>query len=205
LPSRKSLGIAIFGLSIIGYFLFQVIDIQKFRLPFGVDIALTAVVFYAIGYLVQPYLLNDSFKVWYKWQLVVLGMLCYILFSNLNQASAFVIGNFGKNYFYFYAAALSGIVFWAQMARLIKPNKLLSEIGKNTLVIFPLHLLVFPFLTGALVYVFKVPKTSLEHSNIVALGYTIAAILILVPVAWGLNRYMPFFLGRNPHKKIINQ
>ncbi|MBR8838418.1 MAG: acyltransferase family protein [Stigonema ocellatum SAG 48.90 = DSM 106950] len=205
LPSRKSLGVILFVLSIIGYFFFQVIDIEKFRLPFGVDVALTAVVFYAIGYLARPYLLNEDFKMWYQWPLVLLAMLDYILFSNLNKESAFVIGNFGKNYFYFYLASLSGILFWAQISRLIKPNKVFSEIGKNTLVIFPLHLLLFPFFTGALIYVFKVSKTSIEHSNIVALAYTIASVLILVPVAWILNRYMPFLLGRKPNRKNIVQ
>jgi len=205
LPSRKTLGVALFSLSVIGYFFFEVVDIEKFRLPFGIDIALTAVVFYGLGYLVKPYILNDSFKVWYQWPLLLLGTLAYIVFSNLNQQSAFIIGNFGKNYFYFYLAALSGILFWAQISRLIKPNKLFTEIGKNTLVIFPLHLLLFPFFTGVLVYVFKVPKSSIEHSNIVALAYTILSALILIPLAWGLNRYVPFLLGYNPQRKSINQ
>ena len=205
LPSRKSLGVALFSLSVIGYFFFKVVDIEKFRLPFGVDIALTAVVFYGLGYLVKPYILNDSFKVWYQWPLLLLGTLAYIVFSNLNQSIDFYLGNFGKNYFYFYLAALSGILFWAQISRLIKPNQLFTEIGKNTLVIFPLHLLLFPFYTGILVFVFKVPKSSLDHSNIVALAYTILSALILIPIAWGLNRYVPFLLGYSPQRRSINQ
>jgi acyltransferase len=205
LPSHKILGVTLFSLSVIGYFFFELVDIEKFRLPFGVDLALTAVVFYGLGYLVKPHLLNDGFKAWYQWPLLLLGTLAYVVFSNLNQPSAFIVGIFGKNYFYFYLAALSGILFWAQISRLIKPNKLLTEIGKNTLVIFPLHLLVFPFFTGILVYVFKVPKSSIEHSNIVALAYTILSALILLPIAWGLNRYVPFLLGYSPQRKSINQ
>lgn len=205
LPSRKTLGLALFSLSVVGYFFFKVIGTDNFRLPFGTDIALTAVVFYGLGYLVKPYILNESFKVWYQWPILLLGTLAYIVFSNLNEESAFIIGNFGKNYFYFYLAALSGILFWAQISRLTKPNKLFTEIGKNTLVIFPLHLLLFPFFTGVLVFVFKVPKSSLDHSNIVALAYTILSVLILIPIAWGLNRYVPFLLGYNPHKKKVDQ
>jgi fucose 4-O-acetylase-like acetyltransferase len=200
LPYRQHLGFTLFCLSIIGYFFFQVVDIEKFRLPFGIDIALTAVVFYGIGYLVQPFFINDNFKGWYRWPLVFLGMLAYIVFSNFNQKSAFIIGNFGKNYFSFYLAALAGILFWSQIARLIKPNIVFSEIGKNTLVIFPSHLLLFPFFTGILVYAFRIPKASIEHSNLVALAYTIIAICILVPFAWFLNYYLPFLLGRKPHR-----
>ncbi|PSB46800.1 hypothetical protein C7B67_19760, partial [filamentous cyanobacterium Phorm 6] len=54
-------------------------------------------------------------------------------------------------------------------------------------------------------FVFKVPKSSLEHSNIVALAYTILSALILIPIAWGLNRYVPFLLGYNAKRKSINQ
>lgn len=194
--SRRRLILALFLLSTIGYSFFEFIDPGKFRLPFGADIALTGVVFYGIGYLIKPYFLNDSYKMWYQPLSLFLGMLAYIIFSNLNQQSAFVIGNFGKNYFYFYLAALSGILFWSQVSRVIKPNKVFEEIGKNTLVIFPLHLLLFPFFTGILVYIFKIPKLTLDNSNIFGLTYTIAAILILIPVTWFLSRYTPFLLGK---------
>jgi fucose 4-O-acetylase-like acetyltransferase len=196
LPSRKILIAILFLLSVIGYFYFYVFNPANFRLPFGIDIALTAVVFYGIGYLVRPYVFDQAFKVWYSPPFLLIGVLAYLVFSNLNPESAFVIGNFGKNYFYFYLAALSGILFWLQCSRLIQPNRLFEEIGKNTLVIFPLHLLLFPFFTGVLVYLFKVPKTELDNSSIVGLLYAIAAILILVPVAWALNRYTPFLLGK---------
>ncbi len=197
LPSRKVLMAFLFSLSIIGYFYFHIFDIQTFRLPFGIDIALTAVVFYGIGYLVRPYVLSDSFKVWYSPPFMLLGVSTYIIFSHLNEHSAFLIGEFGENYFYFYLAALSGILFWMQLSRLIKPNRFFEEIGKNTLVIFPLHLLIFPFFTGILVYLFKIPKSVLDSWNILGLFYAVAAILILIPVARVLNRYAPFLLGKD--------
>lgn len=196
LPSRRALIAALFFLSIIGYFYFYFFNPANFRLPFGIDVAFTALVFYGIGYLVRPYVFNDSFKAWYSPPFLLIGMLAYIICSNLNSESAFVIGNFGENYFYFYLAALSGILFWVQVSRLIRPNRLFEEVGKNTLVIFPLHLLLFPLFTGTLVYLFKIPKDVLDSSRILGLFYAIAAILILVPVAWALNRYAPFLLGK---------
>ncbi len=196
LPSRQILIAILFLLSVSGYFFFYFFNIENFRLPFGIDIALTAVVFYGLGYLVRPYLLDDSFRAWYRPPFVALGMLAYIIFSNLNERSAFVIGNFGKNYCYFYLAALSGILFWAQLSRLVKPNRLFEEIGKNTLVIFPLHLLLFPFFTGILVYLFKIPKETIDRWSILGIFYAVMAILMLVPVAWTLNHYTSFLLGK---------
>ncbi len=198
LPSRWMLAIALGGLSVIGYAYFQLVSAAHFRLPFGADIAITAVVFYGIGYLVQPHLLNHGAKRWYSLPAIAIGLVTYIISSHWNQKSAFVIGDFGPNYGAFYLAALSGILFWTQFARVFQPNRLFAAIGQNTLVIFPLHLLLFPFFTGVLVYLLKVPKQWIDHSSLFGLGYTAIAVLILLPVAWGLNCHLPLLLGRTP-------
>jgi fucose 4-O-acetylase-like acetyltransferase len=70
-----------------------------------------------------------------------------------------------------------------------------AKIGQHTLVIFPFHLLLFPIFTGVLVNLFKVPKAAIAHSNLVGIGDAIAAIVVLLPVAWGLNRYAPDLVG----------
>jgi acyltransferase len=198
LPSCWLLAIALGGLSVIGYFYFQLVSAAHFRLPFGADIAITAVVFYGIGYLVQPYLLHDATNIWCSLPAIAIGLVTYIVSSHWNQKSAFVVGEFGLNYGYFYLAALSGILFWTQFARVFQPNRLFAAIGQNTLVIFPLHLLLFPFFTGVLVYLLKVPKQSIDHSSLCGFGYTVMAVLILLPVAGGLNCHLPFLLGRKP-------
>jgi acyltransferase len=196
LPDRKTLMGALLLLSIVGYRYFEYFSAAKVRLPFGSDIALTAVVFYGIGYLVQPYLFNPKVKAWYSPIAVLGGLIAYITFSQLNQKSAFIVGEFGQNYAYFYLAALSGILFWTQFARLVKPNRLTSAIGRNTLVIFPLHLLVFPLFTGILTRGFNIPKTAIDGFSLTGIAYTVGAILVLVPIAEGLNRYAPFLLGK---------
>ncbi|MBL1210768.1 acyltransferase family protein [Geminocystis sp. GBBB08] len=195
--SPKKLPLTVFILSIIGYYYFEFIKIEHFRLPFSIDVAITAVVFYTIGYLIKPYIFNEEFKTWYNFPSLFFGLLTYLIFSMFNETSAFVIGNFGKNYLYFYLAALSGIFFWCQISKIIKPHQIFAEIGKNTIVIFPLHLLLFPFFTGIAVYILKIPKELIDQSDIVALIYALFAIFILVPVSWFLNRYIPFIIGKN--------
>lgn len=199
MPSRQLLIATLVVLSVVGYFYFVWFDVSQWRLPFGLDIAITAVVFYGIGYLVKPYLFNEANQGWYSGWAWGLSAIVYVISSRLNEESAFAIGAFGKNYFYFYLAALSGILFWLQCSRWIQANRICEAIGKNTLVIFPLHPLVFSFLTGALVYLLKIPKVSLDRANfsdLIGLGYAIAALAILVPMAEFLNRYTPWLLGR---------
>lgn len=197
IPSRKVLGMVLFALSLFGYFYFDFFDVLFFRLPFGIDIAITAVVFYGTGYLFRSYVLDNSFKMWFSLPCVGIGALFYIVFLYVNQGSAFLIGDFGKSYLHFYMAAFSGIFFWLQISRLITPHVIFEEIGKNTLVIFPLHLLLFPFFTGTLVYIFKIPKATVDSWYFLGILYAILAIAVLIPVARGLNKYTPFLLGKN--------
>jgi len=192
--SRMILVVALFFLSVSGYLFFCFFPEGIFRLPFGMDIAVTAVVFYGIGYLCRA-VCSENITKTKQYMTVIIAFAANIVFSMLNGPTAFITGNYG-NYFYFYLGALSGIIFWLYIARLIKPNLLLSRVGQNTLIIFPLHLMVFPFITGFLVYGFKIPKTALDTSNTVAFSYTIAAIIILMPVARLLNTYAPVIIGK---------
>jgi len=77
----------------------------------------------------------------------------------------------------------------------IPANRLISKIGDSTLIIFPLHLLVFPFLTAILVYGFKIPSSIKEDSILLSIAYAVISILVLLPVADGIKRYFPFFIG----------
>ncbi len=196
LPNAKVFALAVGLLSIGGFYGFKLFDIAQGRLPWGIDLAATGVVFYSIGYGLRSYLLNPANTGWYSPIARILGLVLYIAGAMLNPESAFVVGNFGPHYLGFYLAALSGILFWAQVARSLPAHKVFDQIGQNTLVIFPFHLLLFPLFTGVLVYLFKVPKAAIAHSNLVGIGYTIAAIIVLLPVAWGLNRYAPYLVGR---------
>ncbi|MFE4106275.1 acyltransferase family protein [Almyronema epifaneia] len=200
LKDKTKIAIALFSCSIVGYLFFAIVGPANFRLPFGLDIGLTAIVFYGLGYLLQSYVLKEKFSHRYFWPVTIILLGVYVGCTRLNGSTAFIIGNFG-NYFYFYLSAIAGILFWMHVAYLIKPNWLLSAIGQNTLIIFPLHLLVFPFLTGFLVYGLRIPPTTLAQSNLIAFAYAVVAILLLLPVGWLLTTYAPVFIGRPSRAK----
>ena len=117
-----------------------------------------------------------------------------VTFSLLNGKVALVAGVYG-NYVFFYLAAISGICFWMELAYVIPPSRLISKIGKNTLTIFSLHLLVFPFITALLIYGFKMPSQLKLESVALSVAYAVISILVLLPVSDFINRYLPFILG----------
>ncbi|GAB6145534.1 acyltransferase family protein [Desulfocicer niacini] len=200
MPSRFWLIVTLLLFSISGYLDTWINPPDGFRLPWNIDIALSMVVFYGIGYLCREVLMGDIQKrPALQWYLTVICLACYASCSFVNGKVAVVAGNYG-NYFYFYAGSLSGILFWSLMAMQIPPNRLISKIGDSTLIIFPLHLLVFPFLTAILVYGFQIPSSIKEKSILISIAYAVVSILILLPVADVIKKYFPFLIGL-PRKK----
>lgn len=210
LESKARILVALILLSGIGY-----IDVwlnpplpQNLRLPWNMDIALTAVVFYGAGYLLSPYLLKHRFGFVVNFFLAI----CYLFFSLINKKVAMVAGVYG-HYLYFYMAAFSGILFWKFVAEqlsdifkmtrsipLARPcrfiERLILKTGENTLTIFVFHLLLFPLLTGVQVYVFNIPAALKHDSIVLSLIYTVASIIMLLPVSYLLHRYLPWTVGR---------
>lgn len=172
-----------------------------FRFPWGVDIALTAVVFYGFGYLARPYILKQPPSRRFFGVVLVLCLITYVAFSLLNTPVAIIIGNYGDNYFFFYAAALAGIIFWALVSAFVSGDRVLNLVGRHTMVIFSLHLLVFPFITAFFLYVLKMPQGFREQSIVYALIYTMVSMAILVPVSLLIERFFPFMLGKLPARQ----
>jgi acyltransferase len=190
-------------LSIAGYLLTTYVTNASDRLPWSIDIALTATVFYGVGYLLQSYVLTDSFAQW-RWPAIGISLVAHLYFARMNQTVEFYIGSYG-NYFYFYIAAFSGILFWTHIAYLIKPNPLLSEIGQNTLVIFSTHLLIIPCLTGFLVHVLHIERKALDDNAFVALGYVVFSIILTLMISRWMRKYTPVLLGQSMRKMQVQE
>jgi acyltransferase len=187
-------------LSIAGYIVTTYVTSVDSRLPWSIDIALTATVFYGVGYLLQPYILTDRFMRW-QWLGLSISALVSIVCSSIENDVEFYVGVYG-NYFYFYLSAFSGIMFWIYIARWLKPDRLVTAIGQNTLVIFSTHLLVIPCLTGFFTYVLKIPEQILNDSIFSSIGYAVICILTILPIALLINSHLPILVGKPTSKTI---
>jgi acyltransferase len=193
----------LFCLSIAGYILTTYVTVFSHRLPWSIDIALTATVFYGVGYLLRSYVLTDSLAQW-RWPVILISLTTHLYFTGMNETVEFYIGFYG-NYFYFYMAAFSGILFWMHIAYLMKPNDLFSEIGQNTLVIFSTHLLIIPCLTGFLVHVLNIKRKALDDNVFVALGYVVFSIILTLMISRWMRKYTPLLLGQPAQKMQVQR
>lgn len=199
IPSKKGFILSLVMFAVAGYVDTRLNPPDGFRLPWNIDIALSMVVFYGIGHLCRPWLTRPPWSGHRKWLLLPIATLPYAFFSLLNTKVAVVAGNYG-HFIYFYAASIFGILTWTLVSVILPQPRLIRIIGDNTLIIFPLHLLVFPFITAALVYGLKLPPEIKETSVLISIGYAVVSILVLLPVAALLKRWFPWGLGLSPVK-----
>lgn len=138
--STYLLGI-LFTISILGYILSKVAPWIK--LPFGLEIALTGIVFFGLGNLWKRRVRVIEYFNRYRIPLLFVGLIIFYFAASAN----FQIGGHQidlrasryNNYFLFYIAALSGIFCTLIVSQLIKRNKLLEYLGSNSLVLFVWH------------------------------------------------------------------
>jgi acyltransferase len=147
---RNALIFSLFMFSIVGFI--SSTFLSNIRLPFGLESALTGIVFFGAGYLWNSLpekigtILNK-----YVLFLIVVFIFVTIYFADLNfQAYGLQIDirlNRLNNYFYFYLAAFSGILATILISKFINRNKILEYLGQKTMVLFIWHYYVFIYLS----------------------------------------------------------
>jgi acyltransferase len=146
-------------ISVIGYL--TSILFHNVRLPFGIESALTAIVFLGAGYLwAQSERLKHMLT---QKQLVILffAAVSTLVFATLNfhfyghQIDMRV--NRLNNYFFFYAGAFSGITVCLITSMLIKKNQLLEYLGRHSMLLFVWHTVIYAFFRTHAIPPVKIP------------------------------------------------
>lgn len=154
IKKEKLIIVSLLAFSFLGYFAF--VYLPDLALPFGIESALTAIVFFGGGSILKTnYLKTIDFKI-NKNLLIVLGLSLAVLiissqvnFDIYGRQIDIRLNNLG-NYFLFYIGAISGIIATGIVSILIKQNRLLQYIGKYSLILFALHPIVFLYITKTL-------------------------------------------------------
>jgi acyltransferase len=179
----KSIGLILIFFSVFGY-LFSVYAVN-IKLPFGIETALSSVVFYGAGYLWNQSgkAKQSIFK--YKYLLLPLLLITGFYISNIDfLASGHQIDmrlSHLNNYFYFYFAAFCGIFAWISFSQILNKNSLLEKIGRNTLILFVWHQLVFTYLS---MFLNLIPGLSIikNMKTFIPLIYTLISITVILSI-----------------------
>lgn len=193
--TRKTI-IVLFVIACLGYINYR---FNPFPLPFYLGPALVGMVFYGIGN-VAAHHIKEFYTI--KPVHIVILLFSFLILLFVSQKNGYVImsDNNYQNYLLFFVSSLAGIGMFVIIGNWlsIKPfsKKFITYVSQNTLLINSFHLLVFSILKGIMVFVLHIPLESLYGHNAAAILFAAVSLVLCLPVAYIINRYFPFIVGK---------
>ncbi len=192
--TTKKILIVLIFLAFIGYLSSHFLT---FRLPWNMEVALTALFFYGVGYIVKRENLLNFMTVnsnLYSLIIFVISLFIAIILS-LESMPVYDLNRLGSNVIFTYLSALFGILAMISLAKLINKNKILEFLGRNTYIILAFHLSALYFMHG----IFKRVGFNFEstmNSDIWGIIYLSSSVILLLPVIYFINKFLPFILNK---------
>ncbi|HEY3362283.1 MAG TPA: acyltransferase family protein [Methanosarcina sp.] len=214
-PKKLAFWLIIAG--IIGYFYSVYVPI---RIPWNVDVALSAIVFYGAGNLFRKFTdirsrasfslkVNSGFvekfariEKYLPFMAILLSLLYlgYLLKFPTDDKVNMNVLKYG-DFFSFYLLAFSGIFTFVHLSKRIVSSKVLEYYGRNSLTILALHFPLKDVLIKLAIIILSVDIEYIHYNAGIALGLTVLNLIILVPVIYVINNYFPFILGKKISSK----
>jgi fucose 4-O-acetylase-like acetyltransferase len=178
-------------------------QILSFRTPWGIDVALFAILFVQLGYSLKKKNLNDAFftRISFLWKTIIIMMSVILMFllSNINATESSEILIYAlqfNNYFLFLATASTGIIFVFVLSSCIPAFNFLRFYGRNTIIILGLHIMGYSVIKGLLYFILHIPLEVINENSYLKLLMAVSNFIVLTPVIYIINRYIPQLLGR---------
>lgn len=198
-----------------------------FRIPWNVDVALVTIVFYGSGNLFRKLTeseteartgislkldsgIRDKFSKAERYLPVIATLLSvlylgYLLkFPTENKVNMNVL-QYGGNFFSFHILAFTGIFTFVYLFKKIGSSTVLEYYGRNSLIILALHFPIKDVVTRVAAIVLGVNTEYFYYNAGFALGFTVLNLILLVPVIYVINNYLPFLLGKKGSSKSFNR
>jgi len=186
-----------------------------FRIPWNVDVALVAIVFYGAGNLFRKFTETESgsslclkpgsgfIEKFSKIErflplipaLLSLLYLGYLLKFPTDDKVNMNVLKYG-DFFSFYLFAFSGIFTSVYLSRRVVNSKVLEYYGRNSLIILALHFPLKDVLIKLVIIILGVDTEYIHYNAGFALGLTVLSLILLVPAIYVINNYFPFILGK---------
>ncbi|HMN78808.1 MAG TPA: acyltransferase family protein [Burkholderiaceae bacterium] len=175
------------------------VPVLPMRLPYGLDIGLAMLVFYAagawarsVGYPPQP----DGSGRTAAWATLIVSAAATAALTAVNGKVDVNTLGFGVHGWTFVISGLAGTLMTMTIGRLIVAGRVTRWLAANSLIIFPLHTLMFNAFSGA----GKLLMHSGEALDMTVPGsllFAAAALLLSVPAAAILRRLVPPMFSRH--------
>lgn len=168
------------------------------RLPWGLDNAVVALAFYSTGHFFRRYqdaILDKTPKgMAMTLALFMIAGVAYV--AGINGEVDLNTLLFGSHRYLFLINAYLGVLALFYFSISLPANAVFQWLSKNTIIIFPIHLLMFGVFTGIGVVVFGMPHAFKESSFLWTGAFPLLALLLSYPSALFLHRFFPLVFGK---------
>jgi acyltransferase len=168
------------------------------RLPWGLDNAVVALAFYSTGHFFRRYqdaILEKTPKsMAITLALFMVAGVAYV--AGINGEVDLNTLLFGSHRYLFLINAYLGVLALFYFSISLPGNAVFQWLSKNTIIICPIHLLMFGVFTGIGVVVFGMPHAFKESSFLWTGAFPLLALLLSYPSAWFLHRFFPVVFGK---------
>jgi len=180
---RRTLGMALLLISVAGYLESRFVSL---RLPWSLDTALTAVVFYGAGAMVKGHLETRGRTASGMGLKALAGFVCLSLCGIITSVNGRIDMNANSygNYFLFYAAAFSGILACMLLASTLGTVRSAGYFGRHSIVLLWMNLAAIPIVIAGLgaFTALNTPATITPGNDLYALIVALFVMLLAVPV-----------------------
>lgn len=178
--------LALVLLSSLGFYWNKLFD---FRLPFYIDTALTALLFFYCGEKIIKYLYTRNNYKYAKH--LMLGLSLIMTFALKGFGGAMVSNGYSMNIIFFYLVGISGTFLVISFSSLLKKARIVEKIGKYSIIALCTHY----FLITPLKLIFR---TVTDNNILLSFLIFIAIYFLMIPIIYLFKRYLPFFVGLSP-------
>lgn len=162
-------------------------EIFKSNLFWSLDIAMVSMFFYGFGF----YLKNKIFK--WDWKLCLFFGIIHFVTYQYNGKVDMYRSEYG-NVILFLLNGISGFLFYLGLFKKLLKIKILDYLGKNTIVVLATQLRAITFIK-LLIIVFT-GVHFFEFSEIQKIVVSFLQIVIILPIIFIINKYIPILNGR---------
>jgi len=162
------------------------------HLPWSIDVALVSVGFYAFGGQLKTWLFGLSKQNTALLFLLFFGI--HFIGFYINPEKVDMYRSIYGNEALFFLSGLSGAIAYLMFFKLVPVFSFFAYLGRHTIVLLAAHMRMLTVVKLVLMVIFGM--TVFEFTEIEKFGLAILQVLLVIPIIWLVNKYLPILDGK---------
>ncbi|MGX9367341.1 acyltransferase family protein [Desulfoplanes sp. PS50] len=163
---------------------------RDLAMPFQLETAFVAQAYLVLGFKLKNKIgkFENHYKIWFILFLLI-GTSCAFLNERIEMLSSV----YGNIFLFLGSSILISLAFMMAFQKL-PSSQVIKLIAKNTIIIFPLHPIIFSFFAGCYVFILNLPL-NVRNNTMIGLVASILNILVILAIVPLIKKNVPWIYG----------